>query len=222
MLVDSLLSELFKKYDIDYNLLTDEQKELIKKNQDMNQMENKLNFLFNVVGVSAKKIEQCLSILYFDSNDYEKNYNYLLNVGINKEKINGCLHVLNSSYLSLVDTYNYVSKNYGVEVFNKNVSILAIPVSRIVEMEDNFVGRVDKSTILSMAITTLRVPEIISILNVCEENGIDVTGSFFQKSYGEVSKIINICKERNVPVCSSMFKKSSDEVKKIICQTSTC
>lgn len=216
MLADSLLSELFKCYGIDYNFLDNDQKDLLKKNTNFEQMEKKLAFLFNVLGTSPKKIEQCLSVLYFDGGDFEKNYKLLLDRGINKEKIVGCLHILNTPSQILVETYDYIADNYGVEVFNKNMSILAVPVSRIVELENAFSDRVSKMVILSAAITTLRVPEISSILSVCQQNGIEVTSSFFQKGFGEISSIISVCKENGVKVVSSMFKKNADEVESII------
>lgn len=209
------LSKFLKDYGIDYSAIDSEAKESLEKEGDLLKMTKALEFLIHVVGVPPKRIEKCPSVLYLNPNCIKSNYEELINRGINKEKIIGCLHILSSEPGIIRDTYDYVSNNYGVETFNKNVSILGVSVSRIKEME-RFSGRMSKSAILSAAITTLRAGEVGTILSICEEYGVEVSSSFFQKGVSEITEIVRICKDNNLEISGSMFRKSSFEIRKII------
>lgn len=209
------VSRLLTNYGIDYSALDDEAKEAVEKQGDVKVMTKALEFLVNIVGVSPKRIEKCPSVLYLNPSVLKTNYETLINKGINREKIIGCLHILSSEPGIIKDTFDYVAENYGVETFNKNVSILGVPVGRIKELE-RFKGRMSKSAILSVAITTLRPAEVSTILGVCEEYGIEASGSFFQKGVGEITEIVKICKDYGIEVNGSMFRKSSFEIRKII------
>lgn len=209
------VSKLLSDYGINYSAFDSEQKDAIDKQGDVQIMTKALEFLVNVVGVSPKRIEKCPSVLYLNPACLKSNYEELVNKGINREKIIGCLHILSSEPGIISDTFDYISDNYGVETFNKNVSILGVSVQRIKEME-RFQGRMSKNAILSAAITTLRPAEVSTILGICEEYGIEASGSFFQKGVGEITEIVKICKDNNIEVTGSMFRKSSFELRKII------
>lgn len=210
------VSQLLGDYGIDYSLLEDEQKESIEAQGDPDKMTKALEFLVNVLGVPTKKIEKCPSVLYLNTGSLKNNYEDLISKGINREKIIGCLHILSSEPGVISKTYDYISEHYGVETFNKNVSILGVPLSRIKEIEEKFGKRMSKQALLSVCITTLRIPEINTILNICEEKNIPVTSGFFQKGVGEINEIINICLENNIEITGSVFRKSSFELKKVI------
>lgn len=212
---DISVSRFLGDYGIDYHSLDDEAKETIEKEGDIVKMSKALDYLINVIGVPPKRIEKCPSVLYLNPGCIKSNYETLVNKGINREKILGCLHILSSEPRVIETTYDYVSEHYGVETFNKNVSILGIPVSRIKEFE-RFSSKIKKSAILSAAITTLRPAEVGTIISICEEYGVEVSGSFFQKGVGEISEIVRICKAYNLEVNGSMFRKSSHEIKKTI------
>ena len=212
---DVSVSRFLRDYGIDYHNFDDEAKETIEKEGDLLKMSKALDYLINVIGVSPKRIEKCPSVLYLNPGCIKSNYETLINKGINREKILGCLHILSSEPKVIETTYDYVSSNYGVETFNKNVSILGVPVSRIQEFE-RFSSKIKKSAILSAAITTLRPAEVGTIIAICEEYGVEVSGSFFQKGVGEISEIVRICKEYDIEVNGSMFRKSSFEIRKTI------
>lgn len=210
------VSQVLEDYGLNYSFLDNDQKELLEKYVGSKTVTTALDFLINVLGVSPKRIEKCPSVLYLNPTELKNNYEELINRGINKEKIIGCLHILSSERGVIAETYDYILDNYGVETFNKNVSILGIHVKRIKELEKAFGTRMSKQALLSAAITTLRIPEINSILNICETRGISVSGGFFQKGVGEINEIINICTDNNVEITGSVFRKSSDELRKII------
>ena len=213
---DISISRLLWQYGLDYNNLTDEQRDALEGQGDISDIRRTLEFLINVVGVEPQKIEKCPSVLYLNTNCVKGNFEKLMELGINREKVIGCLHILSSEPHVLSDTYEYVSENYGVETFNKNVSILGVPVGRIKDIESKFGKSLSKQAILSAAITTLRPAEISTILMICGEKGVEVTGSFFQKGVGEIGEIINIFQEYGIEIAGSAFRKSSYEVKKII------
>ena len=215
ILEDISVSRFLGDYGIDYYSLDDEAKETIEKEGDIVKMSKALDYLINVIGVPPKRIEKCPSVLYLNPGCIKSNYETLVNKGINREKILGCLHILSSEPHVIETTYDYISEHYGVETFNKNVSILGIPVSRIKEFE-RFSSKIKQSAILSAAITTLRPAEVGTIISICEEYGVEVSGSFFQKGVGEISEIVRICKAYDLEVSGSMFRKSSHEIKKTI------
>ena len=210
------VSQLLGNYGIDYNGLDIDQRENLELQGDPDKMTKALEFLVNILGVPTKKIEKCPSVLYLNTGSLKRNYEELISKGINREKIVGCLHILSSEPGVITNTYDYIFEHYGVETFNKNVSILGVPLSRIKEIEEKFGKRMSKQALLSVCITTLRIPEINTILNICEEKNIPVTSSFFQKGVGEINEIINICLENNIEITGSVFRKSSLELKKVI------
>ena len=213
---DITISSLLNQYGINFDSLNDEQKDHLCKQGVIPDVKRTLEFLVNVIGVNPKKIEKCPSVLYLNTNCVKKNFQRLVELGINREKIIGCLHILSSEPGVIDSTYEYVSEHYGVETFNKNVSILGIPVSRIRDIESKFSSRLSKQAILSAAITTLRIPEINTILMVCEDKGVEVTSSFFQKGVGEIGDIVRVFQEEGIEINGSAFRKKSHEVRKII------
>lgn len=212
---DISVSKLLKNYGVNYSSFDNDTKDMIESSSDIKQMTRALEFLVNVLGVPPKRIEKCPSVLYLNPGCLKDNYEELVSKGINREKIIGCLHILSSEPGIISETYDYVSQNYGVETFNKNVSILGVSVTRIQELE-RFKPRMSKSAILSAAITTLRPAEVSTILGICEKYGVEVSGSFFQKGVGEISEIVKICLDNNLEISGSMFRKSSFEIKRII------
>ncbi len=216
MMEDISISQLFRGYGLDYGALDMEQRDALDRQGNVDDIKKTLDFLVNTMGVDPRRIEKCPSVLYFNTNCVERNFKKLLELGLNREKIVGCLHILSSEPEVLDSTYKYVRDHYGFETFNKNVSILGVPVGRIKEIEDKFSSKLNKQAILSAAITTLRMAEISTILMVCEEKEIEVTGSFFQKGVGEIGEIINIFQEFGIEIAGSAFRKSSYEVRKII------
>ena len=166
---DVTISNLLWHYGINYDALDFDQRDSLERQGNITDIKRTLDFLINEVGVDAKKIEKCPSILYLNTNCVKPNFERLMQLGINKEKIVGCLHILSSEPHVIANTYKYVSDNYGVETFNKNVSILGVPTRRIIEIEEKFGNRLSKQAILSAAITTLRTAELSTILMICEE-----------------------------------------------------
>ena len=213
---DVTISKLLWHYGINYDNFSFEQKEVLEGQGVITNIKHILDFLINEVGVEAKKIEKCPSVLYLNTDCVRTNYENLINFGINKDKIEGCLHILSSEPYVIQNTFKYIRDNYGMETFNKNVSILGVPTRRIIEIEEKFGNRLSKQAILSAAITTLRMAELSTILMICEEKGVEVTGSFFQKGVGQIGEIINIFQSAGVEVCGSAFRKNAYEVKRII------
>ena len=216
MIIDAALISVLSSYGINYSFFSDEQKEALRIQGDYSKIVKALDFLVNELGIKSKNIEKCPSVLYFNPECIEENYKFLINNGFDKNKIENCLHVLSSIPNDLKDTYQYVVDNYGVETFNKNVTILSTNVSRIKDIEKHFSERMSKSAILSVANTTLRYSEIDDILDICEKNNVQVTSSFFQKGKEEIKAIIGICKKENIAITGSVFRKSSEDLRSII------
>ena len=130
-----------------------------------------LNYLINELKVSKKNIEKCPSILYRNVDAIKKNIDYLKQQNVSFSSIESCLHVLSAEPIDLKETYEYIEENYGIEVINKNTSILSCDKDLIIEVEK--LG-LDKSWNLAIAVgidfgySTLE--KVIDIINSEEYN----------------------------------------------------
>ena len=75
-----------------------------------------LNYLINELKVSKKNIEKCPSILYRNVDAIKKNVDYLKQQNVSFSSIESCLHVLLVEPNNLKETYEYIEKNYGIDV----------------------------------------------------------------------------------------------------------
>ena len=122
-----------------YNLSKDK---LIKKNRNIldygeyKEIDETLNYLINKLRIQPENIEKCPSILYRNVNQIVNNINFLKEQKINFSEIESCLHVLSTEYKRLIETYNYVESNYGLQAINKNTSILSCPIKIILSVEN--------------------------------------------------------------------------------------
>ena len=122
-----------------YNLSKDK---LIKKNRNIldygeyKEIDETLNYLINKLRIQPENIEKCPSILYRNVNQIVNNINFLKEQKINFSEIESCLHVLSTEYKQLIETYNYVESNYGLQAINKNTSILSCPIKIILSVEN--------------------------------------------------------------------------------------
>ena len=122
-----------------YNLSKDK---IIKKNRNIldygeyKEIDETLNYLINKLRIQPENIEKCPSILYKNVNQIVNNINFLKEQKINFSEIESCLHVLSTEYKQLIETYNYVESNYGLQAINKNTSILSCPIKSILSVEN--------------------------------------------------------------------------------------
>ena len=126
------------------------------------------------------------------------------------------MHVLSTDPYNLKETYEYVIKNYGLEALNKITSILKVPKSRIIEIEALNIDSTNKMINLSAAISIISVEEIEKIIEVCQKNNIEITGSVFKRTSEEIEKIVEVCQRNNIEITGSVFLKPSEEIEKIV------
>ena len=174
-----------------------------------------LDYLVKELGISAKNIEKCPSILYLNVSAIKYNYEFLRCHTININNVETCLHVLSTDPQELQKTYSYVLNNYGEKYLNSITSILRVPLERIVQIE-KLLNVYDKNVILSASISRRTIDEIKEIIKVCKENNIALTGSVFLKSASEIEQIIKVCKENNIDSSGTVFLKTSNEIEEII------
>ncbi len=185
------LKELLNKYGVDYRkVITNNDRVLTYgEYEEINKV---LDYLINEKHVPVKSIEECPSIMYFNVNSIEENYNFLINNNINKEDINYTLSVLNTEPNILKETYEYLLENYGIDRIRRTLSVLTQSVSRIKEIEkilDN------KDLVMSAAYNfNLNIDEIKRIIEVCKENNIEITGSVFLKHAKQLESSIEFLK----------------------------
>ena len=58
--------------------------------------------------------------------------------------------------------------------------------------------------------------EIKEIVEVCKENGIEITGSIFLRTAAEIKEIVEVCKGNGIEVTGSVFKRTTTEIKEIV------
>ena len=220
MIGEYLLADLLAKYKIDAN-------KIIKKNNNILEygeyaaIDKTLNYLINELGITPWNIEKCPSIMYLNVDAIKENVTFLQTKNINFSNVETCLHVLSTNPYDLKQTYEYVINNYGIEALNKITSILKVKKSRIEEIEALGIDKNNRMLNLSVATTRQSVEKIEKIIQVCRENGIEITGSVFKQSSEEIEKIITICRANEIEITGSVFLKTSDEIEKIIqvCQS---
>ena len=73
--------------------------------------------------------------------------------------------MLSTDSKQLIDTYNYVERNYGTEVINKITSILNVPKEKIIGIENLNIPNIKKRDIISISVGRNSVDDIKRIIN---------------------------------------------------------
>ena len=137
-----------------------------------------LEFLKGTLDIGGKNIEKCPSIFYMAPENIRLNWGFLKERNIRTSNIETCLHILSTEPVELRKTYEYVVTNYGERYLNANTSILRVSINRIKELEERLTN-VKKKTILQAAISSFSIEECVKVVEVCNKNKIEVTGSVF-------------------------------------------
>ncbi len=180
-----------------YNLSKDK---LIKKNRNIldygeyKEIDETLNYLINKLRIQPENIEKCPSILYRNVNQIVNNINFLKEQKINFSEIESCLHVLSTEYKQLIETYNYVESNYGLQAINKNTSILSCPIKIILSVENLNLNRDFNLTIcvsIGFGKTTLEeIQKIIQSKEYQEHPELFTSTTLALATLEEIQKII--------------------------------
>ena len=165
MIGEYTLKILCDKYNISSENIINKNNSILTHGE-YSDIDKTLNYLINELKVSRENIEKCPSILYRNVDAIKKNIDYLKQQNVSFSSIESCLHVLSAEPIDLKETYEYIEKNYGIEIINKNTSALSCNKELIIEVEQ--LG-LDKGWNLAIAVgidfasTTLE--EVIDIIN---------------------------------------------------------
>ena len=132
---------------------------------DYKEIYDTLDYLINDLKINKAYIEKCPSILYRNVGDIKSNVKFLKEKDIKFSNVESCLHVLSTDSKQLIDTYNYVERNYGTEVINKITSVLAVPKEKIIGIENLNIPNMKKQDIISISIGRNSVDDIKKIIN---------------------------------------------------------
>lgn len=135
MIGEYTLLMLCQKYNIDSSKMVNKNNNILSYG-DYNEIDKTLNYLINELKISQTNIEKCPSILYKNIESIKDNISFLKKSDIHFSNVESCLHVLNSEPNNLVETYNYIKDNYGINCINKNTSVLAATVDLITYVEE--------------------------------------------------------------------------------------
>ena len=155
------LEELLKKYNININVASNEQ---LLSRGEYQEIDDTLDYLINELHIDRKNIEKCPSVMYYSVDNIKKNAVFLKNSKVSFDKVEKCLHVLSTDNDELVKTYNYVLTNYGVDIINKTVSVLSIPTSRIITIENLNIPRIKKKDVITISAGRNKISDIKDIL----------------------------------------------------------
>ena len=209
-----------------YNLSKDK---LIKKNRNIldygeyKEIDETLNYLINKLRIQPENIEKCPSILYRNVNQIVNNINFLKEQKINFSEIESCLHVLSTEYKQLIETYNYVESNYGLQAINKNTSILSCPIKIILSVENLNLNR-DFNLTICVSIwfgkTTLEeIQKIIQSKEYQEHPELFTSTTLAYATLEEIQKIIQSKEYQEHPelfTSTTLAHATLEEIQKII------
>ena len=214
MLVDKkLIDEELDKYKLKFNR---KKRNRIEESANYEELGKILNFLINNLHISKRSIEKCPSILYRKISSIRNNYLFLEDKKIYNYNVETCLHILSVNEKDLVDTYNYVEKEFGYDLINKNTTILKIKRDYIKNINETYGKYVDKETLLGICICSRNLKEIGKIINICTLKNVKITSSIFKQPPEEVTKIIDTARNYNLEITGSMFHQKANNLSKIV------
>lgn len=214
MLVDKkLIDEELDKYKLKFNR---KKRKKIEESANYEELGKILNFLINNLHISKRSIEKCPSILYRKKSSIRNNYLFLEDKKIYNYNVETCLHILSVNEKDLVDTYNYVEKEFGYDLINKNTTILKIKRDYIKNINETYGKYVDKETLLGICICSRNLKEIGEIINICTLKNVKITSSIFKQPPEEVTKIIDTARNYNLEITGSMFHQKAKNLSKIV------
>ena len=209
-----------------YNLSKDK---LIKKNRNIldygeyKEIDETLNYLINKLRIQPENIEKCPSILYRNVNQIIKNINFLKENNVNFSEIESCLHVLSTDNEQLIQTYNYVESNYGLQAINKNTSVLSCPIDIIVSVENLNLDRdfnLPISTSIDFGATTLEeIQKILYSKEYEEHPELFTSTTLSHAKLEEIQKIIQSKEYQEHPelfTSQTLAHAKFEEIQKII------
>ena len=187
--------EICNKYGLDSKKLIKNNENVLEK-ADYSSICYVLDFLRDTLKVTPNNIEKCPSILYLKIEAIKENWKFLNEKKINTRDVETCLHILSTDPEQLKKTYEYVSdeNRYGKKYIEQISSILRVPVERIQEIEEKC-SELTKENKLSAAKSGKDVDEIKKIEQVCKKNGIEITGSIFNKNSKQLKENIEYIKQ---------------------------
>lgn len=208
MITINELEKLGEKYNINTQ-------RLINKNENIliygnyADIDKTLDYLVKINHVNRDSIEKCPSILTLAPTNVITNYNFLKDKPIEKYVINKSLHVLSTDPSILKETYEYISKNYGLNYLNKAFSILRFDVKRIKQVESLLT---DKSLIITVVISNLSINDIKRNIDVCKRENVSLSYAIFKLTEDRLITVIKLCKEKNIPIIGNVLLRSEDDI----------
>ncbi|MBQ8902572.1 MAG: hypothetical protein IJY87_05915, partial [Bacilli bacterium] len=218
------LEMLCNKYNLSAEKLVNKNNNILNKGEYV-EIDKTLDYLINDLKISVNNIEKCPSILYRNVNEIKYNVDFLKTAKINFSSIETCLHVLSSDSKQLVDTYNYVFDNYGVQSINNNTSILSCPINVINDVE-NLNLKINKDGNLTIAVAiefgNTNLEEIQKIINSEEFKrypDLFTSETLARTKLEEIQKIINSEEFKTYPklfTSETLAHGKLEEIQKII------
>lgn len=164
MIEEYTLKSLLEKHNINADKLIYKNNNILAYGEYQD-IDATLNYLINELEIDRSNIEKCPSILYRNVGDIKTNVNFIKDKKVRFEDVETCLHVLSTESHQLTSTYDYVEKNYGIDVINKITSILCVPKYRIISIENLNIPLKNKNDVISISIGSNSIEEIQDIIN---------------------------------------------------------
>ena len=186
----------------------------LKQNMNYDRLVEILSIL-KKLNIPSSLIEKHPDILYTSSNDIRENYRILKYNKLYNYTQEELLEILSKNNEDIKNTYTYLSKKYGNEEINNNISILTKSIQRIKSVE-RYEQVLLPNAMFSAITSKLTEAEINDVVTTCIRNNIRITPNVFKRTSSEIKSIKKICEENDILILDSIFNKSTKKLKEII------
>ena len=180
MITKDILINTLNKYGIRFEKMVKFDESNLLDGNTFNRMVGILDYLINEVDIIPSNIEKCPSILSANLTDVKNNYNFLSSEDVYMYNVENCLHVLELPSLELKNVYYHILDNYGIDILNKNTSVLSGDMEKLRKIERDYKGILSKEQMLWACNNNFTYEEVNNIISTCNNLSISIFASVFK------------------------------------------
>lgn len=207
------LNRLLNRYGV---YLTRTQKKQLRDYTDYSDILEILEYLVNELNIKTSEIEKYSEILNQNKEKLERKYTYLTQNNIYNYNDSIILQILNTEEDKIKETSNYLIENYGIDIINKDPSILCIEKDRIINIEHKYKDILSTDNIINAILSNQSLDEISETIDIFKKNNIELPPQAFNNKPLEIESIIDYCTKNNIRITSSIFNKDLKTLQKVI------
>lgn len=204
MIEEFTLRGLLEKYKINADKIISRNDNVLSYGEYQD-IDKTLDYLVNELKIDRTNIEKSPSILYRNVSDIKNNVIFLKKQKIKFSNVETCLHVLSTDHDQLKETYDYVWKNYGIDVINNITSILSTPKDKIIGIEKLNIPFKNRNDIISVSVGSNSVEDIKEIVDSEEFKTYPHLFTSEVLSHAKLSEIVEIIHSKEFETYPHLF-----------------